>query len=101
VRHFRRYGHFVPLGLHADFTATTSRDILGVRGTATIYHAQVTNYGALPTTIFVCDYFDYAYMHQMMVNYVVERQRSSPDEWQSCPSGANLGRGFFAALLLK
>jgi len=71
MRHFGRYGHFAPLGLHADFTTTTSRDILGVRGTATIYQARLTNYGVLPDTIVVCDYLDYASMHQTMVNYVV------------------------------
>jgi len=34
LRHFHRYGHFAPLGLHADVTVATRNDVLGVEGTA-------------------------------------------------------------------
>jgi hypothetical protein len=94
MRHFRRYGHFGPLGLHADFTVTTSRDILGVRGTATIYQARLTNYGTFPAAIVVCDYLDYASMHQTMVNYVVERRRSF-DAWEAVPEWSEFGTRLF------
>jgi hypothetical protein len=95
VLHFRRYGHLAPFGLHADFSATTSHDILAVGGTATIYQARLTNYGAFPATIVVCDYLDYASMHQTMVNYVVQRQRSSSDAWEAVPEWSEYGSRLF------
>ena len=30
LRHFYRYGHLAPFGLHADVSITTSGDVLGV-----------------------------------------------------------------------
>ncbi len=95
VRHFRRYGHLAPFGLHADFSVTTSHDILAVGGTARIYEARLTNYGAFPATIVVCDYLDYASMHQTMVNYVVQRQRSSSDVWEAVPEWSEYGSRLF------
>src|ERR1700746_2954217 len=71
--HLKRYGHLVPLGLHADVVVTTADDLLGVKGTAKIYHASFTNYGIRPTTVIVCDYLNWAHMHGTMVNYIVER----------------------------
>jgi hypothetical protein len=95
VHHFRRYGHLVPFGLHADLIATPSQDILAVGGTATIYHAQLTNYGAFPITIVVCDYLDYSSMHRTMVNYVVQRQRSSSDAGEAVPEWSEYGSRLF------
>src|SRR5206468_1852077 len=56
LSHLYGYGHLVPLGPHADVSITTSDDVLGVAGTAKIYHARLTNYGILPSTIVVCSY---------------------------------------------
>jgi hypothetical protein len=88
VHHFKRYGHLAPFGLHADFTTTTSQDILGVRGTATIYQARSANYG-VPAPMVVCDYLDSG-MPATMVNSVVERQRSSNGPWEVVPEWSRL-----------
>jgi hypothetical protein len=84
LRHFYRYGHLVPFGLHADVSITTSDDVLGVEGIARIYDARLTNYGIFPNTIIVCDYRG-AGAPATAVNYVVERWDRRPREWRLVP----------------
>ena len=84
LRHFYRYGHLVPFGLHADVSITTSNDVLGVEGLAKIYDARLTNYGILPNTIVVCDY-RVAGAPDTAVNYVVERWDRQSREWMLVP----------------
>jgi len=43
LRHFYRFGHFVPLGLHAEVVVTTSNELFGVDGTGKICQASLTN----------------------------------------------------------
>lgn len=82
--HVHHFGHFVPLGLHADVSISTSNDVLGVDGTAQIYEAKLTNFGLLPASVTVCEYrmndipaFD--------VNYVVERWDPQSSKWMMVP----------------
>jgi hypothetical protein len=84
LRHLYRYGHLVPLGLHADVSITTSNDVLGVEGIAKIYGAKLTNYGILPSAIVVCDY-RVAGAPDTAVNYVVERRDRQLGEWRFVP----------------
>ena len=84
LRHFYRYGHFVPFGLHADVSITTSDDVLGVEGIAKIYDARLTNYSIVPNTIVVCDY-RIAGAPATAVNYVVERWDRQSREWRLVP----------------
>ena len=81
LNHFYRYGHVVPLGLHADVVITTSDELLGVEGTGKIYHASVTNYGILPATMVVCDYLDSG-MHETMIDYITERWDPQLGRWK-------------------
>jgi hypothetical protein len=92
--HFFRYGHLAPFGLLVDVTVGRSREILGIRGTTEIYQAQLTNYGAFPTTITVCDYLDSG-ICDTMINYVVERRRTSADTWVVVPECSEYGSRFF------
>jgi hypothetical protein len=80
--HLHRYGHLVPLGLHADVVVTTADDLLGVEGTAKIYHASFTNYGIRPTAVIVCDYLNWASMRSTMVNYIVEKWDPQSRGWK-------------------
>lgn len=82
--HFHRYGHFVPLGLHADVSITTSNEVLGVEGTAKIYRAQVTNYGVFPSSFLVCSE-RVAGALTTEVNYIVERWDRQSGEWKAVP----------------
>lgn len=84
LNHLYRYGHFVPLGLHADVSITTSEGLLGVDGTAKIYDARLTNYGIFPSGIVVCDYF-VAGAPGTSINYVVERWDRQSSRWELVP----------------
>ena len=79
--HFFRFGHLAPMGLHADVVVTTSSELLGVDGLAKIYDARLTDYGVFPATITVCDYLDYASLHDTMVAYYVERRDPQLGRW--------------------
>ena len=94
VTHLYWYGHLVPLGLHADVAVTTSDELLGVEGTGKIYHARLTNYGILPTTMVVCDYLDSG-MHETMVNYIVERWDPQSRRWKFVPEWDDYGSRLF------
>jgi hypothetical protein len=84
LRHFYRYGHFAPLGLHADVTVATSNDVTGVEGTAKIYRAQLTNYGLFPTDLLVCSE-RVAGAAMTEVNYIVERRDHQSGDWRIVP----------------
>lgn len=92
--HFLRYGHLVPLKLHADVLVTTDEGLLGVEGTAKIYRASLTNYGILPTSIVVCDYLDSG-IHRTMVNYIVERRDAQSGRWTFVPEWDSYGSRLF------
>jgi hypothetical protein len=92
--HLFRYGHLAPLGLHVDATVTHSQEILGVRGTTEIYQAQLKQYGVFPATITVCDYLN-SDIRDTMINYVVERRRTSADPWLVVPEWSEYGSRFF------
>jgi hypothetical protein len=91
--HHQRYGHLVPLGLHADVLVTTSSDLIGIKGIAKIYRARVTNYGILPAKITVCDY--YIHGRATGVNYIVERWDRPSRQWKYAPEWDDYGARFF------
>ena len=95
LRHFYRFGHFVPLGLHAEVVVTTSNDLLGVEGTGKIYQASLTNYGVLPAGLTVCDCLDWASRHETMVNYIVERRTPHLSNWILVPEWDDYGSRLF------
>jgi hypothetical protein len=94
LRHFYRYGHFAPLGLHADVMVATSNDVLGVEGTAKIYRAQLTNYGLFPANVLVCSE-RVAGAPTIEVNYVVERRDRQSGDWRAVPEWDFVGYRLF------
>ncbi len=93
--HFYRYGHFAPLGLHADVVVTTSNELLGVDGAGKIYEASLTNYGVFPTTIVVCDYLNNVSRHGSMLNYIVESREPQSNRWRYVPEWDDYGSRLF------
>lgn len=84
LRHFERYGHFVPLWLHADVSVVTSVDVLGVEGIAKIYRAHLTNYSVIPLFVRVCSERIVG-VPATEVNYIVERWDRESGNWRGVP----------------
>ena len=79
--HFDRYGHFVPLGLHADIVA--SKGDIGLEGITKLYEATLTNYGVLPAKVTACDFTTDASAHGTKVAYVVEQWDGRQNKWKT------------------
>ena len=79
--HLHRYGHLVPLGLHADVDVTTNNDVLGVDGTARIYRARLTNYSIFPATMVVCECLVSGFPSTEL-KYVAERWDHQTRQWR-------------------
>jgi hypothetical protein len=94
LRHFHRYGHFVPFGLYADVSINTSDDVIGVDGVAKIYDARLTNYGIFPITIVVCDY-RITGVPATALNYIVERWDLQSRELRLVPEWDSYGNRLF------
>jgi hypothetical protein len=89
LKHFRRFGHFAPLGLHADVIISTESNLLTVRGTANSYNARLTNYSVLPIRLVVCDYINWAGQHDTMIAYSIERWDAKLKTWNGVPEWDN------------
>jgi hypothetical protein len=85
LKHFGRYGHLAPLGLHLDVIVSTESNLLTVRGVASVYNARLTNYSVLPISMTVCDYINWAGAHDTMVAYAVERWDVKSNTWKVVP----------------
>ena len=72
VNHLYRYDHLAPLRLHVDVLATTSDQIPGVKGTAKIHRARLTNFGVFPTAIVACNSLVNG-IPETSLNYAAER----------------------------
>jgi hypothetical protein len=83
--HFYRFRHLAPLGLHADVEVSTESNLLGIRGLANFYKARLTNYSVFPITMIVCDYINWAGVHDTMVAYAVERWDPQMNTWEEVP----------------
>jgi hypothetical protein len=96
LRHFHRYRHLVPFGLHADVIVATSNDVLGVEGIAKIYRARLTNYGVFPSTVVTCAE-RVAGAPETEVNYIVERWDRQSGIWRAVPEWDFGGYRLFCA----
>ena len=96
LNHFHRYGHFVPLGLHADVAMIERNDVLGVNGVAKIYRARLTNYGIFPAMVVVCAE-RVAGAPEIEANYLVERWDSQSRSWRGVPEWDFSGYRLFCA----
>jgi len=94
LNHFYRYGHLVPLGLHADVDISRESDLLGIQGVANGYHVRLTNYSVLPIMVTVCDYRDSG-ARETMIAYVVERWEPQLKTWKFVPEWDGYGSRLF------
>jgi len=75
-----KYGHFVPLGLHADVTDFKADN---GSGTATFFDAHLTNFGLYPQEIERCESISVANAHQVSVAYKVQRLDDGTHAWNT------------------
>jgi hypothetical protein len=80
AQHHSKYGHFVPLGLHADVTDFKA-DIGS--GTAILFDAHLTNFGLYPQEIERCELVSDADAHEVSVIYRVERFEDETHSWKT------------------
>jgi hypothetical protein len=80
AHHNAEYGHFVPLGLHADVTDFKA-DIGS--GTATLFDARLTNFGLFPQEIERCEFVSDANAHELSVAYRVEHFEDETHSWKT------------------
>jgi hypothetical protein len=80
AHHHSKYGHFVPLGLHADVTDFKA-DIGS--GTAIFFDAHLTNFGLYPQEIERCEFVSDANAHEVSVSYRVERFEDETHSWKT------------------
>lgn len=80
ARHYTRYGHFFPLGLHADVTDFKA-DIGS--GTATFFDAHLTNFGFYPQKIERCEFVSDANAHEVSVAYRIEQFEVATHRWKA------------------
>ena len=52
LMHAFRFGHFAPLGLHADVTVRKAD--YGIPGISKVYEPRLSNFGITPKTVLVC-----------------------------------------------
>lgn len=79
--HFHRYGHLVPLGLHAD--VDVSNGDIGIEGISKLYAARLTNHGPLPARVMACDFITDASAHGTTVAYAVEQWDNRLKKWKT------------------
>lgn len=77
AHHHLKYGHFVPLGLHADVTDFKADDA------ATFFDAHLTNFGLYPQEIERCEFVSDAMTHEVSVAYRVERLDYATHRWKA------------------
>ena len=80
AHHHSKYGHFVPLGLHAD--VTDFKTDTG-SGTAILFDAHLTNFGLYPQEIDRCEFVSDPNAHQVNVAYRVERFEDETRGWKT------------------
>lgn len=80
VHHHWEYGHFVPLGMHADVTAF--KGDMG-QGVTTFFDAHLTNFGFYPQEIERCEFVSDAGAHEVSVAYRLEQLDTGTRTWKT------------------
>jgi hypothetical protein len=81
VVHLTRFGHFLPIGPHADVLVTNAD--FGIPGISKVYRAKLTNFGIVPVKITVCDYIDDGMRHRTQVGWAVEKWDTLTKRWRN------------------
>ncbi len=83
--HHLKYGHFFPLGLHAD--VTDFRGDIGP-GPSIFFDAHLTNFGLYPREIERCEFVSDTNTREVSVAYRVERFEDGTQSWKTVVDNA-------------
>jgi len=78
-RHDLRFGHFVGLGLHADYAV--NRVDLAIPGITKVYDATLTNFGFVPRNIFACEFITDAMGHGTELAFAIQKWSRTAQTW--------------------
>ena len=81
VHHRVVFGHFVPLGLHADVRVVKAD--IGIPGISKEYEAHVTNFGIFPRRIERCEFLTDDSAHGVSIGYRLQHMDKSAGRWQT------------------
>jgi hypothetical protein len=79
--HRLKFGHFVPLTLHADYTI--ARVDIGIPGISKLYGAHITNFGIFPRRIERCEFVTDALAPGVSVGYRLQQWDAASGRWQT------------------
>lgn len=79
-RHYADFGHFVPIGLHADVIVHHAD--IGIPGITKMYEARITNYGLIPVLVERCTFVSDTMEPGVIVAYNIERWDSTGQAWK-------------------
>ena len=81
--HVFRFGHFVPLGLHADIIIRKAD--YGIPGISKVYEPRLSNFGVVPKTVMVCrvqeDWDSWSYVTRVANS--IEKWDPISKQWQN------------------
>ena len=86
-RHRLRFGHFVPLTLHADYSIAKAD--IGIPGISKLYDAHVTNFGIFPRRIERCEFVTDALAPGLSVGYRLQQWEMASRRWQTVLDAAS------------
>ena len=81
LRHQLRFGHFVGLGLHSDYTV--SRVDLSIPGITKVYDATLTNFGFVPRKISACEFVTDAMEHGTQLAFAIQKWDRTAQAWNT------------------
>jgi hypothetical protein len=86
-RHRLRFGHFVPLTLHADYSIAKAD--IGIPGISKLYDAHVTNFGIFPRRIERCEVLTDTFAPGVSVGYRLQQWNTASRRWQTILDAAS------------
>jgi len=91
--HVTRFGHFAPLGLHADVIVRKAD--YGIPGISKVYEPRLSNFGIAPETVMVCrvkeDWDSASYVRE--VGNSIEKWDPKSKQWESIFGGRDKSFG--------
>jgi hypothetical protein len=81
LAHLVHFGHFIPLGLHAD--AVSRKADLGISGITKTYEAKLTNFGFTPARVTACEFISDTLSPVTQSLYTTEKWNDSTGMWEN------------------
>jgi hypothetical protein len=79
--HRLKFGHFVPLTLHADYSVAKAD--IGIPGISKLYDAHITNFGIFPRRIERCEFVTDAFAPGVSVGYRLQQWDVASRRWKT------------------